>query len=139
MTHQSPGKRRVSSFLADGPLRSPIRISRTSFQVASFHAHELTPALPGHGGNFALSRSVRSMPQIDTRVIVDLSGFRHASRPGPLASFLPAGKVFPLYRNASTGAEFNKPLTVGRNEQLLPIGNVQLTKDRGKVMADCRF
>jgi len=28
---------------------------------------------------------------------------------------------------------------VGRDEQLLPIGDMQLTEDRGKVMADRRF
>jgi len=40
---------------------------------------------------------------------------------------------------ASTGAKFNESLLVGRNEQLLSVGDMQFTKDRGEVMADRRF
>ena len=49
------------------------------------------------------------------------------------------GRSCGLYPEVSTGAEFNEPLPVGRDEQLLPIGDMQLTEDRGKVMADRRF
>ena len=45
----------------------------------------------------------------------------------------------PLCGQGINGAEFNEPLPMGSNEQLLPIGDMQLTKDRGKVMADRRF
>jgi hypothetical protein len=45
----------------------------------------------------------------------------------------------PLCGQGINGAEFNEPLLVGCNEQLLPIGDMQLTEDRGKVMADRRF
>jgi hypothetical protein len=45
----------------------------------------------------------------------------------------------PALSEASTGAEFNESLLVGYDEQLLPVRDVQLTKDRGEVMADRRF
>ena len=44
-----------------------------------------------------------------------------------------------MHPEASTGAEFNESLLVGRNEQLLSIGDMQLTKDRSEVMAYRRF
>lgn len=40
---------------------------------------------------------------------------------------------------ASAGTEFNESLLVGRNEQLLSIGDMQLTEDRCEVMAYRRF
>ena len=43
------------------------------------------------------------------------------------------------YPEASTGAKFNESLLVGRDEQLLSVGDVQFTKDRSEVMADRRF
>jgi hypothetical protein len=44
-----------------------------------------------------------------------------------------------VHPEASTGAEFNESLLVGRNEQLLSIGDMQLTKDRCEVMTYRRF
>lgn len=40
---------------------------------------------------------------------------------------------------ASTGAKFNEALLVGCDEQLLSVGDMKFTKDRGEVMADSRF
>jgi hypothetical protein len=44
-----------------------------------------------------------------------------------------------VHPEASAGAEFNESLLVGCNEQLLSIGDMQLTKDRCEVMAYRRF
>ena len=46
---------------------------------------------------------------------------------------------YQLHPEASTGAEFNESLSVGCDEQLLAVGDMQLTKDRCEVMADRRF